>query len=110
VQTHQQVAGVVENMSYLPCPHCDERVDVFGSGGGASVAEGLSRVLGTRVPLLGQIPIDVRLREGGDNGVPLVLSAPEAPAAKALLDIAELLGTRSRGLVGRSLGLTPAGR
>ena len=110
VQTHQPVAGVVENMSYLPCPHCDERVDVFGSGGGASVAEGLSRVLGTRVPVLGQIPIDVRLREGGDNGVPLVLSAPEAPAAQALISVAERLGTRSRGLVGRSLGLTPAGR
>ena len=110
VQTHQPVAGVVENMSYLPCPHCDERVDVFGSGGGASVAEGLSRVLGTRVPVLGQVPIDVRLREGGDNGVPLVLSAPEAPAAQALISVAERLGTRSRGLVGRSLGLTPAGR
>jgi len=109
-QTHQHVAGVVENMSWLPCPHCGERVDVFGSGGGAAVSEGLSRVLGAPVPLLGQVPIDVRLREGGDSGVPLVLSAPEAPAAQVLSAVAGRLSTRSRGLVGRSLGLTPAGR
>jgi ATP-binding protein involved in chromosome partitioning len=62
------------------------------------------------VPLLGQVPIDVRLRVGGDDGIPLVLSAPEAPAAQALRAVADRLGTRSRGLLGRSLGLTPAGR
>ena len=58
--------------------------------------------------LLGQVPIDVRLREGGDNGMPLVLSDPDAPAAKELRRVAEQLGTRSRGLAGRSLGLSPA--
>jgi ATP-binding protein involved in chromosome partitioning len=110
LQTHQQIAGVIENMSWLPCPHCDERVDVFGSGGGQAVAEGLSRAVGAPVPLLGQVPIDVRLREGGDNGRPLVLDDPAAPAAQALDAVAERLGTRARGLVGRSLGLTPAGR
>ena len=68
LQTHQQIAGVVENMSYLPCPHCDERIEVFGSGGGQAVADGLSRTMGAPVPLLGQIPIDIRLREGGDSG------------------------------------------
>ena len=68
LQTHQQIAGVVENMSYLPCPHCGDRIDVFGSGGGQAVAEGLSRSVGAPVPLLGQMPIDTRLREGGDNG------------------------------------------
>ncbi len=68
LQTHQQVAGVVENMSWLPCPHCGEHIDVFGSGGGEAVAAGLSRALGASVPLLGQVPIDVRLREGGDSG------------------------------------------
>ncbi len=109
-QTHQHVVGVIENMSWLPCPHCGEGVDVFGSGGGQAVADGLTRALGTRVPLLGQIPIDVRLREGGDSGVPLVLSHPDAPAALELLGVAKALGTRSRGLVGRSLGLSPAGR
>ncbi len=70
VQTRQNVVGVVENMAWLPCPHCGERVDVFGSGGGAAVAERLTRVLGHDVPLLAQVPVDVRLREGGDNGVP----------------------------------------
>jgi ATP-binding protein involved in chromosome partitioning len=110
LQTHQQIVGVVENMSWLPCPHCDERVEVFGSGGGEQVAVGLSRSLGASVPVLGQIPIDMRLREGGDRGVPLVLSDPDAPASKELRQIADRLGMRSRGLAGRSLGLTPAGR
>ena len=110
LQTHQQIAGVVENMSYLPCPHCDERIEVFGSGGGQAVADGLSRTMGAPVPLLGQIPLDTRLREGGDSGVPLVLSDPDAPAAQALTKVADTLGHRARGLVGRSLGLSPAGR
>jgi ATP-binding protein involved in chromosome partitioning len=110
LQTHQQIAGVIENMSGLPCPHCGETVDVFGSGGGQQVAEGLSRSLGATVPLLGQVPIDVRLREGGDSGRPLVLDAPDSPAAKELRAVAERLGTRARGLVGRPLGLSVAGR
>jgi ATP-binding protein involved in chromosome partitioning len=110
LQTHQHIAGVIENMSWLPCPHCDERIDVFGSGGGERVAEGLSRAVGATVPLLGRIPIDTRLREGGDEGKPIVLSDPGSPAASALQAIAEKLGNRSRGLVGRSLGLSPAGR
>ncbi len=107
LQTHQRVAGVIENMAWLPCPHCDERVEVFGSGGGEQVASGLSRSLGADVPLLGAVPIDVRLREGGDNGQPLVLSDPEAPAAVTLAQIATRLGRRERGLLGKSLSLTP---
>jgi ATP-binding protein involved in chromosome partitioning len=108
VQTRQRIAGVIENMAGLACPHCGEHVDVFGSGGGQAVADGLTRTLGAPVPLLGQVPIDVRLREGGDSGVPLVLSEPDAPASKELRRVAEQLGTRSRGLAGRSLGLSPA--
>ncbi|MBK5305855.1 MAG: Mrp/NBP35 family ATP-binding protein [Frankiaceae bacterium] len=110
LQTHQRIAGVVENMSYLPCPHCGESIDVFGSGGGQSVADSLTRSLGARVPLLGQIPIDVRLREGGDNGTPLVLSDPDSVAAKELLAITDALTGKPRGLAGLSLGLTPANR
>jgi ATP-binding protein involved in chromosome partitioning len=110
LQTHQRIAGVVENMSYLPCPHCDERVEVFGSGGGQSVADGLSRSVGAPVPLLGQVPLDMRLREGGDSGRPLVLDDPSAPASQALQSIADKLGTRARGLAGRMLDLSPAGR
>jgi ATP-binding protein involved in chromosome partitioning len=108
LQTHQRIAGVVENMSYLPCPHCGEAVDVFGSGGGEAVASSLSRLLGAEVPLLGQIPIDKRLREGGDNGVPLVLSDPDSVAGKELLGITEKISGKPRGLAGLSLGLSPA--
>ncbi|MEX2290650.1 MAG: Mrp/NBP35 family ATP-binding protein [Mycobacteriales bacterium] len=110
LQTHQRITGVVENMSYLECPHCDEKIDVFGSGGGAAVAASLAQRLGAPVPLLGQIPIDVRLREGGDSGQPLVLADPSSTASKALLDITESLAGKPRGLAGMSLGLSPAGR
>jgi ATP-binding protein involved in chromosome partitioning len=106
-QTHQRVAGVIENMSYLVCAHCGEHTELFGSGGGASVAAALSQLSGTQVPLLGQVPIDVRLREGGDSGVPLVLGEPDSPAGLALRKIADELGARRRGLAGRSLGITP---
>jgi ATP-binding protein involved in chromosome partitioning len=108
LQLHQRVAGVIENMSYLPCPHCNERVEVFGSGGGKAVADTLSRLTGAPVPLLGEIPIDTRLREAGDTGRPLVLSDPDSPAARQLRKIAESLAGRSRSLAGRQLGLTPA--
>jgi ATP-binding protein involved in chromosome partitioning len=106
MQTHQRIAGVIENMSYLPCPHCGEPVEVFGSGGGATVAEALTRITGAPVPLLGQVPIDLRLREGGDNGVPLVLTEPESAAGQRLTEIAGAL-SRPRGLAGRQLGLSP---
>jgi ATP-binding protein involved in chromosome partitioning len=107
VQTRQNVVGVVENMAWLPCPHCGERVDVFGSGGGVTVAERLTQALGHEVPLLGQVPLDVRLREGGDAGVPLVVSDPDCEASKILRGVADRLTSRSRGLAGRSLGLSP---
>ena len=109
-QTHQKVAGVIENMSSFPCPHCGEPMDLFGVGGGDLVASMISAELGAQVPLLGQIPFDVALREGGDAGHPLVLSTPEAPAAMALRSIAETLGRKPRGLAGMALGITPAGR
>src|ERR671910_3355949 len=74
-QTHQQIAGVVENMSWWEQPD-GSRIELFGSGGGAAVAGSLAKLTGTRVPLLGQIPIDQRLREGGDTGTPILLSDP----------------------------------
>ena len=107
LQTRLRLAGVIENMAGLPCPHCGEMVDVFGAGGGQSVADSLAKLVGAPVPLLGSVPIDPRLREGGDVGVPIVLAAPEAPAAVALTRIAQELGGRSRSLVGRPLTLTP---
>src|SRR3984957_1336097 len=106
-QLHQRVVGVIENMAYLPCPHCDERVEVFGTGGGQAVADTLTRISGAPVPLMGEIPIDPRLRMAGDSGEPIVLSAPDSPAAIELRKIAQQLGDRSRSLAGRQLGLTP---
>ena len=106
-QLHQRVVGVIENMSYLPCPHCGERVEVFGTGGGQAVADTLTRLSGAPVPLLGEIPIDTRLREAGDSGDPVVVAAPDSPAAQELRKIAEQLAGRSRSLVGRQLGLSP---
>jgi ATP-binding protein involved in chromosome partitioning len=107
VQTHQRITGVIENMSGFPCPHCGEMVDVFGSGGGQEVADQLTRVTGTQVPVLGQVPIDARLRQGGDSGVPLVLSDPDSAAARQLIAVAGTLANRTRGLAGRRLGLSP---
>ena len=109
VQTRQRVVGVVENMSWLEQPD-GSRLELFGSGGGERVAENLTRLTGSDVPLLGQVPLDVRLREAGDDGTPVVLSDPDSPAAQALREVARSLVSRRRGLAGRSLGLTPAGR
>ncbi|GII56979.1 iron-sulfur cluster carrier protein [Planotetraspora thailandica] len=106
-QTHQQVAGVIENMAWLPCPHCDERIAVFGEGGGQAVADALTRTLGARVPLLGQVPIDLRLREGGDEGKPLVLTDPDAPAAAELRRIAAGLSKKATSLKGLKLDISP---
>ncbi|WKU04042.1 P-loop NTPase [Micromonospora sp. HUAS LYJ1] len=109
LQTHQRIVGVIENMSWLELPD-GSRMEVFGSGGGAAVAESLSRTIGAQVPLLGQIPMDGRVREGGDAGTPIVLAAPDAPAAKALHQVADRLAVRRESLLGKSLGLKPAGR
>jgi ATP-binding protein involved in chromosome partitioning len=109
LQTHQQIVGVVENMSWLELPD-GSRMELFGSGGGQAVADSLAASTGTRVPLLGQIPIDQPVREGGDAGTPVVLSHPDSPAAVALRGVADALAARQRSLVGRSLGLTPAAR
>ncbi|MGA8211413.1 MAG: Mrp/NBP35 family ATP-binding protein [Nocardioidaceae bacterium] len=109
---HQRVVGVVENMSFLPCPHCgpDHRLEVFGTGGGRRVAQTLSSRFGYDVPVLGEVPLDLTLREGGDTGVPIVESHPDTPAAQALTRVAATLAGRGRGLAGLQLGLSPAGR
>jgi ATP-binding protein involved in chromosome partitioning len=109
---HQRVVGVVENMSFLPCPHCgpEHRLEVFGSGGGKRVAATLSSRFGYDVPVLGEIPLDLTLREGGDAGTPIVDTHPDSPAAAELTRIATTLSGRGRGLAGMQLGLSPAGR
>ncbi len=105
-QTGQKVAGVIENMSYLEMPD-GGRMELFGSGGGQVLAERLTTTVGAEVPLLGQIPLDIQLREGGDTGVPIVLGQVGTPAAAALSGIAGQLAAKPRGLAGMKLGLQP---
>ncbi|ART68724.1 sodium:proton antiporter [Mycobacterium dioxanotrophicus] len=109
VQTRQRIAGVVENMSGMALPD-GTTLQLFGEGGGRQVADSLTRTVGAEVPLLGQVPIDPALVSAGDDGVPLVLSAPDSPAAQELSKVADALSSRKRGLAGMSLGLDPAGR
>jgi ATP-binding protein involved in chromosome partitioning len=106
LQTRQRLAGVVENMSWMELPD-GTRMEVFGSGGGQTVADSLTRTLGAPVPLLGQVPLETRLRECGDSGTPIVLAEPESPAAVALRGVADRLTTRARGLAGMSLNISP---
>ena len=106
LQTHQRIAGVIENMSWLDLPD-GSRMELFGSGGGALVAAALTRAIGSDVPLLGQIPVDQALREQADLGEPLVLSDPQSPAAVVLRSLAATLTAKPRGLAGLSLSLTP---
>ncbi len=81
-QLNIPVLGVVENMSYFVCGHCQERTEIFGHGGGARMAEELG------IPFLGEVPIDTRVRSGGDEGQPIVVAAPDTPAAGAFRKVA----------------------
>ncbi|TFB71206.1 MRP family ATP-binding protein [Cryobacterium glaciale] len=105
-QTGQSVFGVIENMSALVQPD-GSMLELFGSGGGAEVARRLSVGQTTAVPVLAQVPLSLALRSGGDAGLPVVLGAPDDPAARAILALARSMKTRARGLAGLSLGLTP---
>jgi ATP-binding protein involved in chromosome partitioning len=80
-QLNIPVLGVIENMSYFVCPHCSERTEIFGTGGGRQMGEDLG------IPFLGEVPIDTRVRSGSDEGRPIVDAEPDAPAAKAFLDL-----------------------
>jgi ATP-binding protein involved in chromosome partitioning len=82
------IFGVVENMSFLETPE-GEKMDIFGTGGGEKLAEEAG------VPFLGSIPIDPRVRKGGDLGVPVVISDPDAPVSKALDKVTEKIAART---------------
>jgi ATP-binding protein involved in chromosome partitioning len=97
------IAGVVENMSELICPHCEGRSALFGTGGGQRLASEL------KAPLLGEVPLDAALREAGDSGVPVVSAAPASPSAQALIDVAAALRPARRPLLNRPLGVSPVG-
>ena len=85
------VFGVIENMSYFLCPHCSERTDIFSARGGQRVAEKLE------APFLGEIPLDVAIRKGGDEGKPVAAADPDSPAAKPFLDLARTVRERCEG-------------
>ena len=82
------ILGIIENMSYFICPHCGERSEIFGFGGGERTA--------TRhgVPLLGQIPLEGSIRQGGDIGFPIVVSDPDSAPAVAFRDAARQAAAR----------------
>jgi len=101
-QVNVKVLGVVENMSYFVCPGCDETHRIFGEGGGKDLAAGLN------TELLGEVPIDVRLREGADEGKPVVLSDPDSPASKAIVALAERIASKRGSLKGKKLPFTLA--
>ena len=109
---NQRVIGVVENMSYLACPHCgpEHQIELFGSGGGQRVADTLTQRFGYAVPLLARLPLEESLRVGGDLGQPVALNPAGGAAADGLRDLAATLGGRGRGLAGMQLGLSPASR
>ena len=81
-QLNIPILGVIENMSYFLCGHCNERTDIFGHGGGQKMAQDLE------IPFLGEVPIDTRVRIGGDEGRPIMVEAPDAPAAQAFAAVA----------------------
>ena len=98
-RTNLRPIGVVENMSFYICPHCGDREDIFGAGGGLEAAETLS------VPLLAQVPLVPAVRAGGDDGIPIVVSHPESPASVALIEAASRIAKSTRSRVGKPLSV-----
>lgn len=103
-QTRQRIGGVIENMSWMDLPD-GSRMEPFGSGGGQFVADRLSQLTGSEIPLLGQIPLDPNLRIGGDVGNPIVKAEPQAEVTSAFGKIADQLAKRRDSLAGKSLNL-----
>ena len=95
---------MIENMSAMVMPD-GSTMDVFGEGGGQIVADRLGVILGHEVPLLASVPLDPALRSNSDAGTPIVLEAPDSPAAKEIRAVADKLAIRSDSLVGKSLNL-----
>ena len=82
------VLGVVENMSYFVCPHCNERTEIFDHGGGKRASKKFN------VPFLGEIPLDIKIRLGGDEGKPIVISEPDSSLAAAFKNVASAIAER----------------
>lgn len=106
-QLKQQVLGVIENMSAAICANCGEAMPLFGSGGGADAAQRLTKLVGSEVQLLGQVPFSAEVTGGGDTGLPMVLISPESHAAVAINSIVDQIVDRKASLVGRALSISP---
>lgn len=104
LQTGQSVFGVIENMAWFEQPD-GSRLEIFGSGGGQAVADNLAAASGQPVPVLGQVPISVALREGSDRGMPVAISTPADSASVEIKKIAALIAADQIGLAGKKLGL-----
>jgi len=91
-RVNTRVFGVVENMSGLACPHCEEIIDVFGSGGGEALAKEME------LAFLGRVPLDPAVRMAGDDGAPTVIAAPESAAGAALMVVKDAVEERLRAL------------
>ncbi|MDH5564529.1 MAG: Mrp/NBP35 family ATP-binding protein [Nitrospirota bacterium] len=94
--------GVVENMSYFVCGHCGERTEIFSFGGGEQAAKKFE------IPFLGRIPLDPAIREGGDQGSPIVVGHPESPQSQAIVQIARTLVSQLKQAEGETSGSTPS--
>ena len=82
------IVGVIENMSYLQCPHCSEKINIFGKGGGQKISEKFN------IPFLGEIPLSPQIMEGSDKGKPIILSEPDSIQANALRKVAKVTAGR----------------
>ncbi len=87
-RVNTRVLGIVENMAGLACPHCDEVIDVFGTGGGEALAKEM------KIDFLGRVPLDPAVREAGDAGRPTVVGAPNSAAALALVGVTDAVQER----------------
>jgi len=105
-QLKQQIIGVIENMSPYIEASSNTKVALFGEGGGEETAKRLSNLVGADVPLLGKIPFDIALREGGDSGQPVVTAKPDSPAALEFESVIDQLTVRKKSLLGVRLGLS----
>jgi ATP-binding protein involved in chromosome partitioning len=82
------IVGVIENMSYLQCPHCSEKINIFGKGGGQKISDKFN------IPFLGEIPLSPQIMEGSDKGKPIILSEPDSIQANALRKVAKVTAGR----------------
>ena len=105
-QLKQHIVGVIENMSAYEDSLTGAKVALFGEGGGAETARRLSTLVGADVPLVAQIPFEKELREGGDEGSPIVWRNPESTAAKAFFEVVDQLAPRKKSLLGVRLGVS----